>query len=527
MIYDLLKELDKEVLYDSYIRMVDKPKDYKKINNETMIKECLSCYTDYNSLLSICTYGEVRLLYKIVKHELDIEQILSDRNHTSLIQKFLMVMDPKDNKIIIPENIEKLVLEAYDKMDKEREEQKETLNIILIGLLRIYGMLKEDDLYEILKNYIVLDKEAFITHINNNKYFKFYINKVNYKRKEYYIFRTYNMFIDTLYEGIKSFDKVDYFLRPFDEIIYLKFNNFYDLNRDINEFLKKMESYDKDYSKLYNEITICTVLDDDREAIKKYIRENIKEKKMDNLLELLDNAMDNMPSACLKGYTRKEYLEKLSQDKFEAKYDEIKYDPKVVEYREIREKTDVIRSEAMYYAFQNNMHNKFNDLIKKNNIFFYEDDTNVVENIVLYHSIDDEESNFDLFYKNKVTIFYPYYDLFKEYKDSYVEGVFQIVSVHPKEGFIVLKSDFSKREYKVYDIALSMNTSIKNYYVYTSLVTVENYTFTTNYAFVVEKYDKNKIKKYKGIKNKNTCEFLSFYELYRDSNLDIVNREID
>jgi hypothetical protein len=84
------------------------------------------------------------------------------------------------------------------------------------------------------------------------------------------------MFIDTLYEGIKSFDKVDYFLRPFDEIIYLKFNNFYDLNRDINEFLKKMESYDKDYSKLYNEITICTVLDDDREAIKKYIRENIK-----------------------------------------------------------------------------------------------------------------------------------------------------------------------------------------------------------------------------------------------------------
>ena len=92
-----------------------------------------------------------------------------------------------------------------------------------------------------------------------------------------------------------------------------------------------------------------------------------------------------------------------------VKYDEIKYDPKVVEYREIREKTDVIRSEAMYYAFQNNMHNKFNDLIKKNNIFFYEDDTNVVENIVLYHSIDDEESNFDLFYKNKVTIFYPHY----------------------------------------------------------------------------------------------------------------------
>ena len=524
MIYELLKDLDKEVLYDSYIRMIDKPKDIKKVKEKDIIEDCLNYYTDYKALLDICSYGEIRLLYKIVKEEIDMEEIISDRNHTSLIQKFLIVIDPKNNKVIVPEHINKLVLEAYKKMDKEYEERRETLNIILIGLLRIYGMLREDDLYDILKNYIVLDKEAFINHINNNKYFKFYIDKINYKRKEYYIYRTYNMFIDTLYEGINSFSNIDYYLRPFDEIIYLRFNNFNDMNKDIAEFIKKMNTYKKDFSKLYNQITICSVLDDDREEIKKYIKENIKDK---DVINLLDNAMDNMPSACLKGYTRKEYVEKLSNDKYEDKYDKIRYDYKITEYREIREKTDVVTSEAMYYAFKENLHEKFNKVIKDNDIYFYEDDTKVVENLVLFHSIDDEENNFDIFYKNKVTIFFPYYDLFKEYKDSYVEGLFQITNINPKEGFITLKSTFSKREYKVYDVALSMNTNFKNYYIYTSLVTIENFTFTTNYAFIVEKYDKDKIKKYKGIKNNYTREFLYFYELYRDGNISIVSRELE
>ena len=72
-----------------------------------------------------------------------------------------------------------------------------------------------------------------------------------------------------------------------------------------------------------------------------------------------------------------------------------------------------------------------------------------------------------------------------------------------------------------------MNTNFKNYYIYTSLVTIENYTFTTNYAFIVEKYDKDKIKKYKGIKNNYTREFLYFYELYRDGNISIVSRELE
>ena len=121
--------------------------------------------------------------------------------------------------------------------------------------------------------------------------------------------------------------------------------------------------------------------------------------------------------------------------------------------------------------------------------------------------------------------------MFKEYKDSYIEGLFEIININPKEGFVTLKSTFSKREYKVYDVALSLNKNFKNYFIYTSLVTVDNYTFTTNYAFVIKDYNKedidSRINSLKGIESDNTKAFLAFYEAYRDQDISIESRNLE
>ena len=530
MIYDLLKDVDKEYLYDSYKRIVDDPKAYKKINCKEIIEDSLNYYDSYNKLLSICSYEEIRLLNRIIKKEIDFDELILNRNLDDLRSKFLVVIDPSKKNIIIDEKIVPIIKEAYKKMNKEHEEKKETLNIILIGLLRIYGMLSFNDLYNILINYIVIDKEVLKEHLNN-KYFNYNVEKVTYKKKEYYIYRTYNMFIDVLYQGINSFKDMDYFLRPFEEIVYLRFNNFNDMNKEVTSFIHKMNSYNIDLTKLFNEITMCTVLDLDRDDIIKHMKELIKDKDIDKTIDLLNKAMDNMPSACLKGYTRKEYLDKISEDKYNEEYDKIRYDNRIIEYKEIREKSSTVINEAMYYVFKEKLSDKFNDVIKDNNIFFYETDTHVVENLVLFHSIDKDKTNFDIFYDKKVTIFFPYYEMFKEYKDSYIEGLFQITNINPKEGFVTLKSTFSKREYKVYDVALSLNKNFKNYYIYTSLVTVDNYTFTTNYAFVIKDYNKDdidkRIKSFKGIESDSTKNFLAFYEAYRDQDISIASRNLE
>jgi hypothetical protein len=189
--------------------------------------------------------------------------------------------------------------------------------------------------------------------------------------------------------------------------------------------------------------------------------------------------------------------------------------------------------EAMYFAFKEKLTDKFNDVIKKNSVFFTEGDTAIVSNLVLFHTIDKDESIFDIFFSKKVTIFFPFYEVFKQFKDSYVEGLFNIINVNKNEGFVTLKNVFSKREYKVYDVALSSNKNVLDNYIYTSLVTVDNFTFTTDYMCilgkdnkVLEKIDKRK-NKYIDIVNDSTKTYLACYEIFRDSSLNINFRNLE
>ena len=42
---------------------------------------------------------------------------------------------------------------------------------------------------------------------------------------------------------------MDYFLRPFEEIVYLRFNNFNDMNKEVTSFIHKMNSYNRNKNK--------------------------------------------------------------------------------------------------------------------------------------------------------------------------------------------------------------------------------------------------------------------------------------
>ncbi len=521
-----LDKKNKKILYDSYIRIVDSPKKYKNVTIENIRNEVIQYYMDYNNILNICSFSEIVLLNSIVTNKIDNDGIIKDKNYDDLRSKMLLSVDTNNN-VIIPPELEKSISLAYKNMNREGMERVETLDVLLIGLFRIYGMLTIDSLYNILVNYIVIEKEDLKKHIVIDKYLNFYLENINYKRKDYLVYRSYVDLVDILYTGIDSFHELDYFLRPFEEIIYLRFNYFNDMNKDIMKFHEELIKRNVDMD-IIHEIVIDTVLDGDRkELIKKF------DEYGDEFISMLNNAMDNMPSACLKGYTRKEYLDTLSNKKYEEDYDNVRYDNEIVKYKEIREKTKVVMDEAMYYAFKEKITDKFSDVISSNNIYFTETDTAVVTNLVLFHQIDNEKSSFDIFYDKKVNIFFPYYDLFKEFKDSYVEGLFIITKANKEEGYVILKSEFSNRDYKVYDVALSCNKNILNNYIYTAIVTIDGFTFTTDYILIlgidvnIPKIIADKGKSYKGIKSNTTKEFLASYEMFRDGSLNIKPRNLD
>ena len=526
MIFDYLYNLDKKDLYESYSKIVDNPKDYKKIVAREIIEEVINYYnSSYEVITNVCSYQEIRLLYRIVNKEIDYEEIINDIHSSDLISKLLLIVDNNKKNAFVPDEYKDIIKETYKKMDKTDLENKESLNTIVIGLFRIYGVLSFNSLYEILSNYLVIDKEIFKKHIESNKYINYYIDNITHNKQHYYIFRAYKELSDILFTGINSFKNLDYKIRAFEEVVYLRYNNFYGMDKKIGEFINIFSKLNINLDDLYNRIIISVTLDDDRKDVVKYLKKSLKNKDVDidSLIMPLNNAMDNMPSAALKGYTRREYLEEVADKKYDKEYDKIRYNNDVIKYKEIREKCDSVINEAMYFAFKEKLSDKFNDVIKDNKVMFLENDTHVVENLLLFHSVNKEETIFDIFFKKKVTIFFPYYDMFKEYKDSYIEGLFKITKVS-KDGYIIIKND--DKEYKVYDIALSQNSSILNNYIYTSIVTVEGYTFTTNYAFILKDIKKKK-DKYKDISNKKTTDYLSFYELFRDSSIDLVDRNLE
>ena len=523
--YELLKDVDKKALYEAYSRIIDEPKDIRKVNIKKMIDEIIEYYSDYNNILKICSYSEIRYLYKIVNKELEHKEILTDRNFEDLKSKLLIVYTPK---ITIPKELVKPIKDAYKNMNKEKMEQVETLDVILIGIFKIYGLLTYQQLFTILSNYIVYDEKELEEYLGRDKYFKFYVNKIKYKKKDYYIYRAYEQLKDIIYAGVESFKDVDYCLRPFEEIIYLRFNLFNEMNKDILKLSEELNKIGFNDVETLLEISVDTVIDNDRKDLIKKLN-----KYGDEFIRVLNNAMDNMPSACLKGYTRKEYLDTIADKNYDKEYDKVRYDNNIIKYKEVREKTKVVMDEGMYFAFKEKLTDKFNDVVKKNDIYFTEGDTAIVSNLVLFHSINNEKTIFDIFFSKKVTIFFPYYDIFKQFKESYVEGLFNVTAVNKNEGFVVLKNQFSRRDYKVYDVALSNNKNILNNYIYTSLVTVDNYTFTTDYICVLgsdnkvlEKIDKIK-KRFKGIDSDITKTYLACYEIFRDSNMNIKSRNLE
>lgn len=523
----IIKDLDKKLLYKNYSVIVDDPKTYRKATAKVIADDLTDYYSDYKNILEICSYSEIRILKRIVDDDFKYDDLVKDKNLEDL--KFKCLISTDKDKVTVPESIKESISKAYKAMNREELEQKETINTILIGLFRIYGMLSFEELHEIMDNYLVIDKDYLKRHLDNNKYFKFYVDKINYKKKEYYIYRFYDELKDIIYKGIESLNDADYFIRPFEEVVYLRYNDFYEMDKEIMEMEKALIDNKINDVDTISQILFNIVIDDDRKDLFKKL-----DKYGEDFIKKLDKAMDKMPSACLKGYTRKEYLDYLAaKKKFQEEEEEENTDTsKIEEYKKAREKAKNVMDEAMYFAFKTKFSDKFNEVIKKNNIFFTETDTAIVTNLVLFHSIDKEKSNFDLFFEKKVNVFFPKYEMFKAFKESYIEGLFKVIAINKKERIVTLQNIFSSREYDIFDIALSANKSIIGSYVYTSIVEMDDFIFTTDYLLVVgnsselEEIKKRK-KNFKEIKNDTCLDFLSCYEIFRDSNLSIEYKNLD
>lgn len=363
-----VKHLRKEFVYEQYTRIVPDFKDYEKITKTKMIETIYKIYSDYNNIVNICTTRELKYLRKVLNGktnkkinfpeefnlqnatEDELIEILKQREkikqqekktaweRKNLYDKFLIRFDYENDKEIIPEEIIDLVKQALKQVEWKEKEKIDELNEIIVSYVKIQGSTLIVPLIQFVSGITDLEEETVNHHIFTNKLISYYLFIMKNDSDDYtknipmVVYQDYLEYYDELKKQRKKYGmaapkKID--IDSFKTIFY----NDLDINNSkIKKFIQVLETEIQGYQfdNIIRIMRICALLNDDREFIKEYITSCLKrsgyftsiidQEKLDNLLILMNEAMNEMPSGAINGLTPNEAAElNTEKQKYEQK----------------------------------------------------------------------------------------------------------------------------------------------------------------------------------------------------------------
>ena len=429
-----VKHLRKEFVYEQYTRIVPDFKDYEKITKTKMIETIYKIYSDYNNIVNICTTRELKYLRKVLNGktnkkinfpeefnlqnatEDELIEILKQREkikqqekktaweRKNLYDKFLIRFDYENDKEIIPEEIIDLVKQALKQVEWKEKEKIDELNEIIVSYVKIQGSTLIVPLIQFVSGITDLEEETVNHHIFTNKLISYYLFIMKNDSDDYtknipmVVYQDYLEYYDELKKQRKKYGmaapkKID--IDSFKTIFY----NDLDINNSkIKKFIQVLETEIQGYQfdNIIRIMRICALLNDDREFIKEYITSCLKrsgyftsiidQEKLDNLLILMNEAMNEMPSGAINGLTPNEAAE-LNTEK--QKYEQKKIEQYQKQENACLSKKDTKLFYKLYFALLEftNQKDKINPNYK----------------IYKQHGINPQEITdiIDMFWKNK------------------------------------------------------------------------------------------------------------------------------
>ena len=327
---DLLKLYTKEEVFESYFRIMNEFKDYDKITKNKMLSEIYKVYSDYNNIIEICTTKELKYLEMIINN-CDNDELLDNKyfwERNMLDNKFLIQVG-KD--VFIPEEIIDTVVLAIKNVKWNKVKKLDELNEILIGYIKIQGVTLLLNACNVGAALLNLTPEDVLNHILNNKLFNYYVSIITEDIEllgNDILVVLHNDFYDLKDEieklrkekGITSYAKMD------KKLFKTYFYNDFDINnKKINKLIDAVKQLPFSYGIILDDIKICAMLDEERGPLVYFIQEmsNLFDYDVSNILKLLDNVMDEMPSGVLNGLSRNQLL-KLKKEELELEKDKLK-----------------------------------------------------------------------------------------------------------------------------------------------------------------------------------------------------------
>lgn len=306
-IKDEFGKFRKDMLYPTYESLVYECKDYDKISRNKMIDEIVKEYKNPNYLYFICTKKELDFLKKFNNKKLninDIEKYSWEINELNKKCIFSMI----DYKVF-DEQLEN-VKEALELHDKRSNKWEDDIAILIISMVKINANLSVN----VLKSMVIsLTKmsENDLENFLGNPLIHFYCRFEDIWHdelsayEEMIIYRNYlDIFID-ICEARKVYGMAGSIELNSDDI----FDTFYYGFTVKKPSVKKM--YDEINKNVAHELYF-KIIDEARVLNNRNYLDVIFQDE--ELLEIINKALDDMPCAVMNGFTPKQYNKEIEKE---------------------------------------------------------------------------------------------------------------------------------------------------------------------------------------------------------------------
>ena len=321
--YEEIKNYNKSYVYEQYQRIVEEPKDYEKITRVKMLEAIFEIYKNPDNIIDICTTRELKCLKRVMDNPLALVNInqydkLSSKywneqyewERKTLQNKFLLDCN-FNGESYIPDEIIDFVQKALKKVKWNTQKKMDELNELLVSYCKIQGVALLNVVCEFASGITGLNPEVVWNHTLDSKLFNYYVF-ITMKKIEGFeskmpiaIFQDDYWIADEIekqrkLQGIAGNQLID--IRTYKNIFYYDF----DINNPkIKKFLIEIKRLPFFRDTALERIREYAMLNIDRKPLKDMIR-NVPILRYFDLIKffnVLDEAMDEMPSGALNGYT--------------------------------------------------------------------------------------------------------------------------------------------------------------------------------------------------------------------------------
>lgn len=339
--YEEINHLKKGYVYERYTRIVHDFKDYDKITKVKMLDAIYDVYRDYNNIIDVCTTRELKYLKMVLDNKLTIDDLLKNPNELkieyldekynwereNLRHKFLLDYDYYKESHI-PEEILDNVKAAIKNVNWKEQKKIDELNEIIVGYCKVQGSALLNTVASFGSGITGLSEDVIWKHMLSNKLFNYYVYIVSKDfdsignnipvaiHQDYYEIEE-ELEKQRRLQGLAGDKQID--IRIYKRLFY---NDFDIQNPKIKKFLDELQKLPFFWFSAIKPIREFAMLNIDRSSLKKSIQSvpALQYHDLTNFFKIMDEAMDEMPSGALNGFTPNEAKElKVKQVKKDIK----------------------------------------------------------------------------------------------------------------------------------------------------------------------------------------------------------------